>query len=182
MRYLVAGLGNPGGEYEGTRHNLGFDVVSKLAEKHRFSFQKERKVKGFLAKGEVEGRALFLLKPVTYMNESGVAVAAALRYFEIPLSHLLVVVDDVAIPLGQMRMREQGSFGGHNGLKSIEAHLGVNSFARLRIGVGKQQEGEDLADYVLGRFSQEEKEKLPEILEGAVRSIELWMEQGICRE
>ncbi|HLB53246.1 MAG TPA: aminoacyl-tRNA hydrolase [Chlamydiales bacterium] len=178
--YLIAGLGNPGLEYEGTRHNLGFDVVSQFAKKSKVLFERDRKLKGKVAKGQLGEIDFLLLKPSTYMNESGASVVAAICHFKVPLSHLLVVVDDVAIPLGEMRMRAQGSSGGHNGLKSIEAHLATSLFPRLRVGVGRDLE-EDLADYVLSRFSDEEKKIIPGVLEKSVQSIEIWMEQGINR-
>ncbi|MBI3900661.1 MAG: aminoacyl-tRNA hydrolase [Chlamydiia bacterium] len=178
--YLIAGLGNPGLEYEGTRHYFGFDVVSCFAEKHQLFFERERKLKGKIAKGRSERKDFLLLKPSTYMNESGGSVAATICYYKVPLSQVIVVVDDVAIPFGEFRIRAQGSSGGHNGLKSVEAHLGSSLFPRLRIGVGRDFR-EDLADYVLGRFTAEEKKMIPEILEKAVRSIEIWMEQGINR-
>lgn len=179
-RVCIAGLGNPGLEYEETRHNLGFCVVSRFAEKQGIFFAKERKLKANVAKGKCGEKEFFLIKPLTFMNESGASVAATLQYFHIPIQHLLVVVDDVAIPFGAFRMREQGSSGGHNGLKSIEESLGTHAFSRLRVGVGRNF-NEDLADYVLSRFSKEEKGQIPEILEKAVQSIEIWMEQGVNR-
>ena len=133
-----------------------------------------------VAEGAVGESDLLLMKPLTFMNESGVAVAAALHYFKMELSQLLVIVDDVAIPFGQLRMRTDSSSGGHNGLKSIEEHLQTHCFARLRIGVGSSGGG-DLADYVLSQFSLEEAKLLPEVLERAVQSIEIWMEQGLNR-
>ncbi|MDE3056268.1 MAG: aminoacyl-tRNA hydrolase [Verrucomicrobiota bacterium] len=173
---LIVGLGNPGSEYEGTRHNFGSLVVTRLAEKHGLSFQSKRKWRGRGAVGEIESEQVLLLQPATFMNESGLSVAAALREEELTPSELLVVVDDVELPLGKLRMRTEGASGGHNGLKSVEAYLGTREYVRLRLGVGRG--GEDLAEYVLGRFSSEEQKALPEVVEKAVRAIEIWIEQG----
>lgn len=118
------------------------------------------------------------MMPLTFMNLSGEAIAPAMRYLEVDLDHLLVVVDDIAIPIGQLRLRTDSSSGGHNGLKSVEERLQTNAFARLRVGVGDRSEG-DLSSFVLGRFSEEEKKLVPEILERAVASIEIWMEKGL---
>jgi PTH1 family peptidyl-tRNA hydrolase len=176
--FLIVGLGNPGKEYEGTRHNLGFEVVSKLAKECGFAFRREKELEGAVARGRFHENELILLKPLTFMNESGVSVLAALRAFKVELSNLLVVVDDVAIDFGSLRMRKQGSSGGHNGLKSIEAHLATQDFARLRVGIGPDF-GDDLADYVLAKFSEEEKEKLPEILEEATKSVVQWIKHAV---
>lgn len=179
-RYLIAGLGNPGKAYEGTRHNMGFAVVRELAKKYHFEFRKKTKWKGSFAEGKIGDASTSLLIPLTYMNLSGEAIAPVMRDQNIALSHFLVVVDDVAIPLGQLRLRASGSSGGHNGLKSIEERLQTNEYARLRIGVGDRDEG-DLSEHVLSKFSPEEKPLVPEILERAVRAIEVWLEQGINR-
>lgn len=179
-RYLIAGLGNPGKTYEGTRHNMGFAVVEELARKHHCEFRKKTKWKGSFAEGKIGDTAVYLLMPLTYMNLSGEAIALVMRDLEIALSHLLVVVDDIAIPLGQLRLRPSGSSGGHNGLKSVEEHLQTSQYPRLRIGVGDRQQG-DLSEYVLDKFSKEEKKLVPEILERAVRAIEIWLEQGMNR-
>ncbi len=177
-KYLIAGLGNPGKTYEGTRHNIGFDAVRALADKHRLSFHQRLKWKGSVAEGKVGSADVILMMPLTFMNLSGEAVVPAMRYLEIDLSRLLVIVDDVAIPMGQLRIRTDSGSGGHNGLKSIEEQLQTNRFARLRIGVGDRAEG-DLSSHVLGRFSPEEKQLVPEILERAVRAIEIWLEKGL---
>lgn len=176
--FLVVGLGNPGKAYEHTRHNIGFKAVSELAYKHRLTFHKQLKWKGSLAQGRIGNADIGLLMPLTYMNESGQAVAAVMRYLKIELSRLLVIVDDVAIAVGQLRMRTDSSSGGHNGLKSIEEHLQTNRFARLRIGVGDRDEG-DLASYVLGQFTQEEQKLLPKILDRAIQATEIWLEKGL---
>ncbi|HSX25845.1 MAG TPA: aminoacyl-tRNA hydrolase [Chlamydiales bacterium] len=178
VKYLVVGLGNPGKEYQKTRHNVGFWAVDELARKHHLEFRKQLKFKGEIAEGKIGDTSVVLLKPLTFMNLSGEAVALVANYLQIDLSRLLIVTDDVAIPLGQLRMKINSGTGGHNGLKSIEEHLQTNRYARLRIGVSDREEG-DLTDYVLGRFSEEEEKLLPGVLERAVQSIEIWLDKGI---
>jgi PTH1 family peptidyl-tRNA hydrolase len=178
-RYLIVGLGNPGKEYELTRHNAGFMVVKDLAKGLNATFRPALStVKGSLAKGEFEGNQLLLLLPLTYMNESGNAARRAMEYYDIPLENVLVVCDDIALPLGTLRLREKGSAGGHNGLKSIEAHLSTQEYKRLRFGVGQPQES-GLRDFVLERFSKEEQEKLPTPIERATAAIKIWIKDGI---
>lgn len=175
---LIVGLGNPGKSYEGTRHNIGFAVVEQMARKYNLAFRKQLRFKGSVAEGQVGSASVILLMPLTFMNLSGEAVALVMRYLQIDLSRLLVIADDVDLPVGQLRMRINSSSGGHNGLKDIEQHLQTNSFARLRFGVGDREEG-DLASHVLGRFSQEEEKLVPGVLERAVQAIEIWLEKGI---
>ena len=177
-KFLIAGLGNPGKSYVGTRHNIGFDAIAALAAKHKLEFQKRLKWKGSVAEGKVGEADVILLMPLTFMNQSGEAVVPLMRYFEVELNRLLAIVDDIAIPLGQLRMRTDSSSGGHNGLKSIEEHLQTNQFARLRIGVGDREVG-DLESHVLGKFSEDEKELVPKILERAITAIEIWLEKGL---
>jgi PTH1 family peptidyl-tRNA hydrolase len=177
-KFLVAGLGNPGKAYENTRHNIGFATLVAFAKKHSFQFSKQLNWKSLVAKGAVDKRELILMMPQTFMNESGNAIAPLFRYLGLQLSCLLVVIDDIALPFGQMRMRGEGSSGGHNGLKSIESQLETRAFARLRIGVGDRKEG-DLSSHVLGRFSDEERKLVPEILQRAGQAIEIWLEKGL---
>jgi len=174
-RYLIIGLGNPGKTYERTRHNVGFRIVKAFAEKYNISFRPSlTRAKGSLGEGQVDGKKALLLMPLTYMNESGLSVRKCIDYYKIPKEQLIVVTDDVALPFTQLRLRKQGSSGGHNGLKSIEAHLGTQDYARLRVGVSDRREGE-LADYVLGHFNDEEEEKLPEIVDKAIETLEAWL-------
>jgi len=177
-KYLVVGLGNPGKSYERTRHNVGFAAVEKLAQKHGLFFKKELKFKGELAEGQIGADSTMILKPLTFMNLSGEAVALVMRYYEIDLSRLLIVTDDVDIPLGQLRIRINSGPGGHNGLKSVEEHLQTIRYARLRIGVGDREKGE-LVDHVLGRFSLEEEKLVPGVLERVIQAIEIWLDKGI---
>ncbi len=177
---LVVGLGNPGASYRGTRHNVGFAVLDLLAHRRHLSFARDRECRSALAMGELGQRHFILQMPLTYMNLSGEAVSCLLRKKKWAPSQLLVVVDDAALPLGSLRLREQGSAGGHNGLKSIETHLQTDAYARLRVGIGSPLEGEDLADYVLSSFSSEEKKVLPALFERAAEAVEIWLQEGIA--
>jgi len=177
-RSLIVGLGNPGKTYDKTRHNIGFEAVTKFAKKHGLEFKKQTKFKGSLAEGRIGDDPVILLMPLTYMNLSGEAVAQVMHYFQIDLSRLIIIVDDVALPLGQLRIRINSSAGGHNGLKSVEECLQTNRYARLKIGVGDRSEG-DLVDYVLGKFTQEEERLLPGVLERAVQAVEIWLDEGL---
>jgi PTH1 family peptidyl-tRNA hydrolase len=171
---LVAGLGNPGRQYSGTRHNIGFMVIDFLAGKHGLTFSKSTTWNSELGKwGEI-----YLIKPLTYMNRSGDAICRFAHYFKINAEEILVVVDDVALPLGRLRLRAAGSDGGHNGLKSIIVHLG-ESFMRLRIGVGGANTTEQLVDHVLGEFDPSEKSKIDRAIERAAEAVEQVAENGI---
>lgn len=176
--YLIAGLGNPGKSYEKTRHNIGFAAVLEFARKHGFEFRKQLKFKSNVAEGQVGSKRVVLQMPLTYMNLSGEALALSLRFWKIDLQRLLVIVDDIALPLGQLRFKINSGSGGHNGLKSIEEHLQTNCYARLRIGVGDRQQG-DLSSHVLGRFSADEEKVVPTVLERAVQGTEIWLNEGI---
>ncbi|NGX59986.1 MAG: Peptidyl-tRNA hydrolase [Chlamydiae bacterium] len=177
-RFLIVGLGNPGKTYENTRHNIGFRIVKALAAKWGITLRPSLiRAKGGFGKKTIQDKEAHLLLPLTYMNESGLAVRKCLNYYKIPLDQLMVVTDDVAIPLGTLRLRIKGSCGGHKGLSSVEKHLGTTEYARLRVGVGDRSVGE-LADYVLGRFSLEEQTQLPAIVDQAIHGIELWLEKG----
>lgn len=178
MKRLIVGLGNPGKSYERTRHNIGFASIDQLAKKHRLEFKKELKFKGSIAEGKIGNDSVILLKPLTFMNLSGEAVAVVMHYFQVELSHLLILTDDVDLPLGQLRIRINSGPGGHNGLKSIEESLQTNRYPRLKIGVGDRETG-DLADHVLGRFSEEEETLVPGVLERVVQAVEIWLDKGI---
>ena len=156
--YLIAGLGNPGKEYTGTRHNIGYMAVDCLAEKYDIDIS-EKKFKSLIGKGMIEGKKVILLKPLTYMNLSGEAIREACDYYKInPEEELIVFYDDISLPVGQLRIRPKGSAGGHNGIKNIIQHLGTEVFLRIKVGVGEKPSRMDLADYVLGHFTSEEKE------------------------
>lgn len=176
--WLIVGLGNPGKTYKHTRHNIGFEAVDLLAQKYGLEFKKRLKFKGELAEGKIGEDSVILLKPLTYMNLSGEAVALGMGYFQIDLSRLLVITDDVALSLGQLRIRINSGPGGHNGLKSIEESLETNRYPRLRIGVGDRDHG-DLADHVIGRFTEGEATLVPSVLERVVRAVEIWLDKGL---
>lgn len=178
MKYLVVGLGNVGAEYEGTRHNCGFMVVDALAREADAKWSLERHA--YRTEVRHKGRTLVLLKPTTYMNLSGKAVNYHLQKLKIPRENLLVVVDDLAIPFGTLRMRAKGSAGGHNGLKSIDYCLASEEYARLRVGTGNGgfAEGHQV-DFVLGRWLAEEQALLPKISEQAIEAIKCFAVEGI---
>lgn len=169
---VIAGLGNPGKKYELTRHNLGYLVVLELAAIYGWSFKNETEFNAKVATGRILDHKIHLLLPTTYMNESGRAVKRYLDYYGFKNNELLVVSDDVALPFGEMRLRKDGSSGGHNGLKSIESHLGTREYARLRMGVGPNLTAGTLADYVLENFKLEELKLLAEFVQKGVALIE----------
>ena len=159
---IIVGLGNPDDKYQGTRHNVGFDVIDRLAEKYNIAVD-TRKHRAYIGKGIIEGQKVILAKPQTYMNLSGESVRSLIDYYKAdPEEELLIIYDDISLDVGQLRIRKKGSAGGHNGIKSIIAHLGSSVFLRIKVGVGEKPKGYDLADYVLGRFSKEERELMEE--------------------
>jgi PTH1 family peptidyl-tRNA hydrolase len=179
MKYLIAGLGNIGPEYELTRHNIGFLTLDRLADNHKADFKTER----LADKAEVKfkGRQLHLIKPNTYMNLSGKAVSYWLQDLKIPKENLLVVLDDVALPFGSLRMRKSGSSAGHNGLNNIEMLLGGQDYPRLRFGIGNDYPKGQQVDFVLSRFTPQEFEALPAIMDKAVEMIFSFCTIGIDR-
>lgn len=166
--FVIAGLGNPGLKYAGTRHNVGFGVIDALAEKYRISVDMG-KHKALIGKGVIEGQKVILVKPLTYMNLSGESIREVVAYYKLLPEELLVIYDDINLDVGRLRIREKGSAGGHNGMKNIIACLGSDEFPRIRIGVGDKPSRMDLVDYVLGRFSDEE---LPDVRDGIARAAE----------
>ena len=179
MKYLVVGLGNIGSEYAETRHNIGFKVADAFTEASAASFSPGRY--GDIATTKLRGRPVVVLKPSTYMNLSGKAVDYWLRKEKISLDGLLVITDDLALPFGKQRLRLKGSDGGHNGLKSINAVLGRNDYARLRIGVGNEFERGRQVDYVLGEWNEEERNILPQRIEVAVETVRSFISVGGSR-
>lgn len=174
---IVAGLGNPGPRYRNSRHNLGFLVLDRLAERLGVRLDRE-KHQGLVAEADWRGERLLLVKPMTYMNRSGDCLARFARNTLQRPDDLLAVVDDVDLPLGKMRMRRGGSAGGHNGLKSIIERLGTQDFPRLRLGIGQQRRDAELADYVLGRFHPDELPEVRRLEEAAPDAILCWVEHG----
>ncbi|MEO2262692.1 aminoacyl-tRNA hydrolase [Dorea sp. YH-dor228] len=174
--YIIAGLGNPTLQYEGTRHNVGFDVIDTLAEKYNISVD-ARKSRAFIGKGMIEGQKVILVKPQTYMNLSGESIRGLVDYYKIDVEHeLLVIYDDISLDVGQLRIRKKGSAGGHNGIKNIIANLGTQNFPRIKVGVGEKPKKYDLADYVLSHFSKAERELMEEGYQKAVKAVEMLLD------
>ena len=171
--FIIAGLGNPTLQYEGTRHNAGFDVIDTLAGKYNISVD-GRKNRALIGKGIIEGKKVILAKPQTYMNLSGESLGGLVDYYKVDEeSEFLVVYDDISLDVGQLRIRKKGSAGGHNGMKNIISHLGTEVFPRIKVGVGEKPKKYDLADYVLSRFSKEERAIMEEGGQKAVEAVEM---------
>jgi PTH1 family peptidyl-tRNA hydrolase len=188
--YLIVGLGNPGRHYARTRHNAGFMVLDRLARSWRVEWRSDKKFQAHVARTERDGRKIILCQPDTFMNASGEAVAALANFQKIPPRHVLVVVDDADLLLGQLRLRPDGRSGGHHGLESIESHLGTREYARQRIGIGRQEPGtaatpgqvhREISGYVLSPFRAEEKELLEKVLQKACDQIECWLAEGAAK-
>ena len=174
--YIIAGLGNPTLQYEGTRHNVGFDVIDTLADKYNISVD-ARKSSAFIGKGMIEGQKVILVKPQTYMNLSGESIRGLVDYYKIDVEHeLLVIYDDISLDVGQLRIRKKGSAGGHNGIKNIIANLGTQNFPRIKVWVGEKPKKYDLADYVLSHFSKAERELMEEGYQKAVKAVEMLLD------
>ncbi len=179
---LVVGLGNPGFEYEDTRHNIGFMVVDEVSARHRWMWHREDD-NYLIARSQALHRDVLLVKPLTFMNNSGAATRRALEQYSIPLSHLLVVVDDFWLDLGTIRVRAKGSDGGHNGLRSIIEHLGTEEFARIRCGIRREPmpPKDEMADFVLSPFDPEEKATVESMIDTAADAVEEFVRSGIER-
>ena len=175
---LVGGLGNPGRKYAGTRHNLGYEVAAELARRHATARPRER-FRGEAVEADLQGVRALLLTPTTYMNLSGASVLEARDFYKLADSDLLVVCDDLSLPVGKLRFRASGSSGGQKGLEDIIRRLGTDRFPRLRIGIGSPPPGWDAADYVLGRFSDEDKTVVREALQRAADGAVLWAAEGV---
>ena len=183
---LVVGLGNPGSKYEGTRHNIGFMALERMASGEGFSFRQQSKLHGLAAEHGIGESRLRLLMPQTYMNDSGRSIRAALDWFGFTPEQLLVLVDDMDIPLGRLRLRAQGSAGGHNGLRSTIQHLGTQAFPRLRIGIGAPADNPAerrarTVSHVLGPFSRAEQSEVDAVLDGVLEAIQRIQRQGLDR-
>lgn len=173
--FIIVGLGNPGKEYTNTRHNIGFDVIDALADVAGISVM-EKKHKAIIGKGVLDGQKVILAKPQTYMNLSGESVREIIDYYKVDEEQELIVIsDDISLDVGNIRVRKKGSAGGHNGLKNIIAHLGHDTFMRVKMGVGEKPKGYDLADYVLGHFTAEERKVMNEAAKSAVEAIRMMM-------
>ena len=177
MKFLIVGLGNIGPDYAGTRHNVGFDVLDELAKKYDASFSLERLA--FVCQLKIKGKSVTLIKPTTYVNLSGKAVRYYIQQLKIPYLRTLVVLDDLDLPLGTIRMKSKGNDGGHNGLKHIDAFLGTNRYPRLRFGIGNEYKKGRQVSYVLGQFDEEEQIEVSFKKEKAVQMIESFILAGI---
>jgi peptidyl-tRNA hydrolase, PTH1 family len=178
-QYVFAGLGNPGKKYAFTRHNMGFLVIEGFAHLHKISLRDDKKLCAKVGKGVIGNTTVHLLMPTTYMNESGQAVRKFLDYFKLTPEDVVVVTDDAAIPFGEMRLRSQGTSGGHNGLKSVEKHLGSQSYARLRMGIGRgPHQQQVLRDFVLDPFNSKELDELPSVMNKGVKALELLLNES----
>lgn len=176
--YLIVGLGNPGRQYEATRHNMGFDVIDKLVEEYNVP-QSGVKFNAMYGKGRIEGQPVILMKPLSYMNLSGGPVRDMANYFKIdPETEMIVIYDDIDLEPGQLRIRKKGSAGGHNGIKHIIQQLGTQTFVRIKVGVGAKPKGWDLADHVLGRFSTEDRKLVDEAIAKAAKAVDIIISQG----
>ena len=177
--YLIAGLGNPGRQYEKTRHNMGFDVIDELIEKNRVP-QTGVKFDAMYGKGIIGGEKAILMKPLSYMNLSGSPIRSMADYFKVdPEEEIVVVYDDIDLEPGQIRIRKQGSAGGHNGMKDIIAKLGTQKFIRVKVGVGAKPKGWDLADYVLSRFDAVERKIVDDSIKRAAEAVEMILTEGV---
>jgi PTH1 family peptidyl-tRNA hydrolase len=177
--FLIVGLGNPGAEYANTRHNAGFLLVEKLAAKWKCDWTNEKKFRARIAKAERNDKKVLLCEPQTFMNLSGEAIGALKDFYQLPLTKILIAVDDVDLPLGEIRLRKSGGSGGHRGIESIEQHLASREFARLKIGIGRKYDLREITSHVLGKFDSAENGLLEKFLERASNQVEAWLEAGI---
>ena len=176
--FIIVGLGNPTKEYEGTRHNVGFEVIDRIAEKYNIDVA-VKKHRALVGKGMIGGEKVILAKPQTFMNLSGESVRSLLDFYKVDeTTELLIIYDDVSLAPGQLRIRAKGSAGGHNGIKSIIAHVGGQVFPRIKIGVGEKPPKMDLADYVLGHFSKEDRSVMEEAFREAADAVEMMITEG----
>jgi len=179
LKYLIAGLGNIGPEYKNTRHNIGFDILDAYAEASNVVFKDKRHA--FYSEAKHKGRSLILIKPTTYVNLSGKAIHYWLQKEKIPINHLLILVDDLDLHFGTIRVRPRGQAGGHNGLKNIEQWLGTSAYPRLRFGIGSDYPKGRQVDYVLGKWEEDEKKELPDLIERSTQIIGSFATAGLER-
>lgn len=176
--YIIIGLGNPTSKYDGTRHNIGFDVITRMSEDYNIPLD-INKHKAICGTGYIEGEKVILAKPQTYMNLSGESVRALADFYKVESDNIIVIYDDISLDVGKLRIRTKGSAGGHNGIKSIIAHLGTESFPRIKVGVGDKPAGWDLADYVLSRFTKEENEIIIDSLKKSSMAAKTIIKDGM---
>lgn len=176
--YLIVGLGNPEGEYSNTRHNMGFDVVNKLAQKYEIDLSRKQ-YEGIYGIGRIKNEKVILLKPQTYMNESGKSIREYIKYYKIELEKIIVVYDDMDLEKGTIRIRKQGTAGSHNGMKSVVQNIGTKDFNRVRVGIGRPEKAKEIINYVLEKIPKEERKILDEGIEKAAIGVEEILEKGI---
>jgi PTH1 family peptidyl-tRNA hydrolase len=179
--HLIVGLGNPGAQYARTRHNVGFMVVEKLADRWHARWSMEKKFDALVARTERGARRVLLCQPQTFMNSSGQAVSAAANFYDVPPERVLVVVDDADLPVGHLRLRPGGSSGGHHGLESVETQLGTREYPRLRVGIGRRDGAREITGHVLGRFDSTDASLVDKVLIVAADQAETWLTTGIQR-
>ncbi|MBM7646462.1 PTH1 family peptidyl-tRNA hydrolase [Scopulibacillus daqui] len=170
---LIVGLGNPGSKYEHTRHNIGFEVIDALSEQHQLPLTKT-KFNALYGKGKINNEDVLLVKPLTYMNLSGEAVAPLMNFYKLSMDDLLVIYDDMDLAVGKIRLRQKGSAGGHNGIKSLIAHLGTQDFKRIRVGIGRPDGRQPVIDYVLQRFGEDEMDTISQVIKKAQEACVYW--------
>lgn len=176
--FCIVGLGNPGRQYEETKHNVGFHVIDKLAEKYDIDVNKFKN-KAFVGDGTIKGKRVLLVKPQTYMNLSGESVREIVNFYKIPQERFVVIFDDTSLPCGSVRIREKGSHGGHNGIRNIIDQMGTDEFNRIKVGIGEKPSGWDLADYVLAKFNPDDLPLMEQGMDKAVQGVELMLSRGI---
>jgi PTH1 family peptidyl-tRNA hydrolase len=174
--FLIVGLGNPGKQYENTRHNVGFDAIDIISKEYNIPVNRE-KFKGIYGEGSISGERVILLKPKTFMNLSGESIREIVNFYKIDVRNIIVIYDDISLETGRLRIRPQGSSGGHNGIKSIISNLATDEFPRIKIGVGNPQF--DLIPHVLGRFSKEDRKEVEEVIDAAASSVETIIKFGV---
>ena len=176
--YVIIGLGNPGNQYSQTKHNVGFRVIDRLADRYNIDVSKF-KHKALVGDGMISGKKVMLVKPQTYMNLSGESVKEIMSFYKVPIENMIVVYDDTSLALSLIRIREKGSAGGHNGIKNIISHMGSDVFNRVKVGIGEKPNGWDLADYGLAKFSEDEEPLILSGIDKAAQAVELFISQGI---
>ena len=176
--FCIVGLGNPGRQYEETKHNVGFHVIDKLAKKYDIEVNKFKN-KAFVGDGTIKGKRVLLVKPQTYMNLSGESVREIVNFYKIPQERFVVIFDDTSLPCGSVRIRDNGSHGGHNGIRNIIDQMGTDEFNRIKVGIGEKPSGWDLADYVLAKFNPDDLPMMEQGMDKAVQGVELMLSRGI---
>jgi len=176
--HIIIGLGNPTREYQGTRHNIGFDVITRIAEDYHISLD-FKKHKAICGKGYIEGEKVILAQPQTYMNLSGESVRELMDFYKVTPEEIIIIYDDISLDVGQLRLRNKGSAGGHNGIKSILNHIGTQEFPRIKVGVGDKPKGWDLADYVLSSFSKEDQPIIHDTIKKSSEAVESILKDGM---